>query len=250
MWPGSSLFLGRLDDASPHAHHALQVAVSISSTFVLETPDKTFESRSVVIAPDQIHRFRGADDHAILLLDTESTIARQIQAAMCKESEVTEFDFSLLRPSIEQIGASIEKPLDCDRMKALCQQMLSRLAGQSSQSFPLDARIEKALDFAKVQPELKAPVEAIAQAVGLSEGRLVHLFKEQVGIPIRRYLLWLRLVHASGNLFENVSLTTAAHNAGFADSAHFTRTFRKMFGVTPSELFKNSRFVQVIPCPE
>jgi len=128
--------------------------------------------------------------------------------------------------------------------------MLSRLAGQSSQSFPLDARIEKALDFAKVQPELKAPVEAIAQAVGLSEGRLVHLFKEQVGIPIRRYLLWLRLVHASGNLFENVSLTTAAHNAGFADSAHFTRTFRKMFGVTPSELFKNSRFVQVIPCPE
>jgi AraC-like DNA-binding protein len=146
-------------------------------------------------------------------------------------------------------SASIEEPLDCDRVKALWQQMLSALAGQSSKSLPLDPRILMALDFAKSQPELKAPLKVIADAVGLSEGRLVHLFTEQIGIPIRRYLLWLRINRAIRNLFENVSLTTAAHNAGFSDSAHFTRTFRRMFGVTPSELFKNSQFVQVIPCP-
>jgi AraC-like DNA-binding protein len=32
------------------------------------------------------------------------------------------------------------------------------------------------------------------------------------------------------------SLTDAAHEAGFADSAHLSRTFRRMFGVAPSSL--------------
>jgi AraC family transcriptional regulator len=34
------------------------------------------------------------------------------------------------------------------------------------------------------------------------------------------------------------SLTEAAHIAGFADSAHLSRTFRATFGVTPCLLFK------------
>lgn len=135
-------------------------------------------------------------------------------------------------------------------MKSIAQQIISRLTGSGATSVTIDPRIQAALDFMKQQPDRKAPLAVIAATVGLSEGRLGHLFGEQIGIPIRRYLLWLRLVQAIDLLFKNVSLTAAAHDAGFADSAHFTRTFRRMFGVTPSELFKNSRFVQVIPCPE
>ncbi len=251
LWTGSALFLGTLEDASSHAHHALQVAIGINGTFILETPEKAFECRSVVISPDQVHRFRGrGGEQAIILLDTESTVAQRIQAAVCRDGGVSEVDSTLLHTYIEQLRASIDKPSDCDRMKGLCRRMLSELAGESSKSLPRDPRIQMALDFMKCQSELKAPLRAVADAAGISEGRLIHLFKEQIGIPIRRYLLWLRILHAIGNLFGNVSLTTAAHNAGFADSAHFTRTFRRTFGITPSQLFKNSQFVQVITCPE
>lgn len=37
---------------------------------------------------------------------------------------------------------------------------------------------------------------------------------------------------------RGAGLTEAAHRAGFADSAHLSRTFRAMFGVAPSLLFK------------
>jgi len=65
---------------------------------------------------------------------------------------------------------------------------------------------------------------------------------------VQRYLLWQRLLIALASTARGVSLTEAAHGAGFADSAHMARTFREAFGLKPSEVFKNSRYVQVIPC--
>jgi AraC-like DNA-binding protein len=43
-------------------------------------------------------------------------------------------------------------------------------------------------------------------------------------------------LQALERLGRGVSLTTAAHAAGFADSAHFSRTFRAMLGIAPSAL--------------
>jgi len=44
-----------------------------------------------------------------------------------------------------------------------------------------------------------------------------------------------------------LSITEAAHAAGFADGAHFSRTFRRMMGFTPSDASLVSRFVQDVP---
>lgn len=64
----------------------------------------------------------------------------------------------------------------------------------------------------------------------------MHLFKEQVGIPIRRYILWTRLQVSVQHVLQGETLTQAAHSAGFADSAHFSRTFSDMFGIRPSDV--------------
>jgi AraC family transcriptional regulator len=59
---------------------------------------------------------------------------------------------------------------------------------------------------------------------------------EHTGLPFRTYLLWLRLTKAVGVFAGGRSLTEAAHEAGFADSAHFSRTFRRMFGTQAAAL--------------
>jgi AraC-like DNA-binding protein len=53
---------------------------------------------------------------------------------------------------------------------------------------------------------------------------------------LRPYVLWRRFLKAWDQLVEGASVSTAAHAAGFADSAHFARTCRDTFGFPPSLL--------------
>jgi AraC-like DNA-binding protein len=82
---------------------------------------------------------------------------------------------------------------------------------------------------------------ALARAVHLSPSRMAHRFREATGVPVRRYVLWCRLRAAADAAMRGASLTDAAHFAGFADSAHLSRTFRAMLGIAPSLLFKPGR---------
>jgi AraC-like DNA-binding protein len=89
-------------------------------------------------------------------------------------------------------------------------------------------------------------VEALADSIHLSPTRLVHLFKEQTGVPIRRFRQWHRMKAVAALVAAGENLTDAALNAGFSDSAHFSRAFRNMFGMKPSFFFNRSADIQII----
>jgi len=72
----------------------------------------------------------------------------------------------------------------------------------------------------------------VASLLALSESRFLHLFSDELGISWRPYLLWRRMICAIQAMINQDSATNAAHLAGFSDSAHLSRTFRKNFGMT------------------
>ncbi|BDB29208.1 helix-turn-helix domain-containing protein (plasmid) [Cupriavidus sp. P-10] len=89
-----------------------------------------------------------------------------------------------------------------------------------------------------LESALEGPVHVAhaADAVGLSSSRFMHWFAEASGLSFRAYVRWLRLQRAVRTLSDGCTLTEAAHLAGFADSAHLTRTFVSTFGVRPAAL--------------
>jgi AraC-like DNA-binding protein len=98
-------------------------------------------------------------------------------------------------------------------------------------------RVKKLLGLLRtLPPDGDTSLEALAGAVGLSPGRLMHAFTESVGVPLRPYLQWLKLQRAAGAIVSGESLSAAAHAAGFADAAHMSRTFKKTLGTAPSAL--------------
>lgn len=76
-------------------------------------------------------------------------------------------------------------------------------------------------------------IAKVSEVALLSDSRLAHLFKEQIGISVHQYILWKKMEEAILLSQKGFSLTNCAHSLGFTDSSHFNRTFKKMFGTSP-----------------
>lgn len=93
-----------------------------------------------------------------------------------------------------------------------------------------------------------AGLDDLARRVHLSSSRLAHLFRQQTGIAIRRYVFWARLRRAVQYALDGANLTETAHAVGFSDSAHLSNSFRQMFGLAPSLLFDRRIDLDVHRC--
>lgn len=248
-WHGQTLFFGYLPNIEEHAHHALQIEIGLYKSFVIHHGQEKLACRFALIPPDVPHRIDDCNGmQSIIYLEPESNLGQILKKRIYKPGKVLGLGFKIIKPFIEELKTFNEKIHECREAKALTCKILKLLSGEDLPHRELDIRIERVIEICKLAPDKKIPVKVLAEKVGLSEGRLIHLFKDQVGVPIRRYLLWARLSDALMHLSKGGSLTEAAHQAGFADSAHLSRTYRKMYGNSLFDLTRKSQFVQAIPC--
>ena len=243
------MYIGMFPNNAEHRHHVLQIQIGINRSFRLHADGASSEYNAVIIAPNVPHR---VDDHnewqMMLHIDPESLSARQLLTAYLGGRRFEEIEFSAVKSLLPEISTYIHKIHPCKDAKKLFDDIISALLDSPMVSTPIDHRIKAAVKILRRIPEKKISTKEIAEAVCLSESRFIHLFKYQMGIPFRRYLLWLRLRDAVEQIFEGMSFTNAAHHAGFSDSAHLSRTFKQMSGMTLSDYLKNSQFIQAISC--
>jgi len=116
--------------------------------------------------------------------------------------------------------------------------MLGILPKQQSEAPVIDPRLQQAVLLIKQDPLSNQSNQWLAEQVGMSESQLQRLFRQVLGVPVRRYRLWHRLFVTAGMMATGTNLTDAALASGFADSSHFSRTFRSMLGMTPSFVFQ------------
>ena len=100
----------------------------------------------------------------------------------------------------------------------------------------LDERAQRLMKTLWDKP--RCSLAELAQVLSLSYHRTSHVFVEAVGIPVRTYQLWQKLYRASAPLLAGMSLTDAAHIAGFSDSAHYSRAFQTAYGRCLTEMFR------------
>jgi AraC-like DNA-binding protein len=98
---------------------------------------------------------------------------------------------------------------------------------------PGDYRIDtmKSLLAADLATPLR--VADLAQAVGLSPFHATRLFTKATGLPPHAWRTQLRLQRSLAPLRAGASVADVAAATGFTDQSHFTRHFRRMFGVPP-----------------
>ena len=219
-----------LGSADYHAHHAIQITVALEGALTLSTREVSLSAPALAVAADTLHRIDGFGLFAFVFVEPESRAGRGLANALFGGAGLVEVAEPGVMELLAPLRATFEAALTKEQLIAVGRSAVHALAPATEAPSP-DPRIQRIIDHAAANLDQPLSLTAAAQGVYLSPSRLRHLFVEQTGVAFKTYLLWLRLVRAVQIYSEEkASLTEAAHAAGFADSAHFSRVFKRTFG--------------------
>lgn len=249
LWDGGWVAVGRgREVVPPHAHHALQVSLALDGRIAFREPDAEWiECDGAIIRPNVAHSFDPRGMRVLMFfLDPECREGRWLRNSLRAPIHTVPaerferfrqplLEFPERRPSAEETARLLN-----DLAHALCEgpPPLRRM----------DERIGRVLAWIRARDVRSVALEEAAREVFLSPSRFAHLFTAEVGLPFRRYLLWRKLTRAMRAFGRGGTLTDAAYEAGFSDSAHLTRTFYQMFGIPPTVMLGRAEFYE-IPAP-
>jgi AraC-like DNA-binding protein len=170
---------------------------------------------------------------AVLYVDPQSGVAASLHQWLGDE-DIRALPESLIRGCQARLrGFLAGTELGLAQAAVLCAELIGCFA-QEAPKPRVDRRVRRAMERIEAQLDDPPGPKTLAAELGLSSSRLRHLFTEQVGLPMSRYMLWMRLRAALVKALEGTSMAEAAQAAGFSDAAHFTRTCRQMFGLPPT----------------
>jgi len=240
FWRGGSLWIGRAGEPTgAHSHHAVQIALPFPHGRVqFQVPSGGWTSYSAaLITAHQPHAFEARGQLvAQIFVEPESREGRQFQRRYRNEA-IAALPSEALEQQIVELAIGYERRADDAALIALARAAIARLSGTIPGPIGLpDPRIARAVELIRERLNDTIPLSAMARAVHLSPDRFRHLFMKETGVSFRAYLLWQRLERSLAAYVEGETLTAAAHAGGFADSAHLSRTLRRMFGITPASV--------------
>lgn len=223
---GAILFVGPGGAADRHAHHTVQLVWALDGELTV-TLDAPVRRRAALIPGGVPHAFDATGGWvAILLVEPQGArgAALDARARAARGGEL--------------VGALGAVPFPADGLGAAeaagwCDAVLAAL-GADAQASPLSVISRRAIAYVEETIDDRPQLAEAARRAGVSPTRLTHVFTREVGIPFRRFVLWTRIKQAVASTQAGHDLTQAAIEAGFSDSAHLSRTFRAMFGLSPS----------------
>jgi AraC-like DNA-binding protein len=235
IWPGRSLYFGPSVQLDAHAYATVALHVGIYRSFRIKIANSAWQSCRCAIVPAGIKHeldFKGGI-HGKLFIERDSSDFLYFKRRFtCLEQSLSVFQDDEL---VNQLRWIYE--LDPDKvMIESCLDGLLRCDG--TLNLVVDPRVQSAIDLICDEPDRNFSQEYLADRASLSPSRFLHLFKQHTDVPYRRFRAWKRLLLALENLNATDNMTIAALNAGFADSTHFSHSFRDTFGVNPAYVFR------------
>ncbi len=242
MWltRGRVLYAGLVGRLSVRRLGGLTIYLSREAPIRMSLADGPWESGHLFVVPPYMpHRITSDDRHVIdFVVEPERLEPRTLPEVI--RGRVGRVDGMTFVTQVRQTVAWLERhastlPIDDAAFDHLF------FGGELPGRPTLDPRIVRVLDDIAADPCTSISAETYARRECLSFSRFVHLFKDEVGVPLRTFRTWKRARGLLRHVTQEANLADIAQHAGYPDSAHFSRSVRQVFGMTPSAMFAGSR---------
>ncbi|ANN15505.1 AraC family transcriptional regulator [Amycolatopsis orientalis] len=237
--PGMLIYAGEIASAHRHRHAAVQIVATRDVVELRDASGDRARGGSMVIPAGAEHEMVGGSAGLLVFVDPAGVTGHALTARVRRTG--------LPVDSAAAWAAAGLAPPDVELSSLEPAQWADRLLGEVGGDIPprsVHPALRQAMALLPSMLDGEAGLARLSAAVGLSASRLGHLFGEELGLPFRAYVRWARLQRAIDHARAGGTLTSAAHAAGFADSAHLTRVSHEMFGLAPSHLVGTVRWCE------
>ena len=128
------------------------------------------------------------------------------------------------------------------KASSLMAEVLVECARQAESAVSATGRetVEQILSYLHENYTFSTTNQDVAERFGFHPNYISSLLKEYTGMPLHRYLTHLRLLQAAKLLDErSLSISEVAEKCGFRDIYYFSKYFKKIMGISPTEYRKN-----------
>lgn len=234
-------FIGNQVNATEHAHCVLQIFLSLNEPLEVTVNGEQINGKCILVNKNARHIFSCNNQIRLsILIEPSSNFANELIQKI--DSDYLIFDNDIDR--LQQKAAALIDTNDRQRYIEFIQDFAEYL-GVKRNSGILDERIISFLEILQNCDCYDHTIENFAKSVCLSSSRLSHLFREQIGAPLKSYILFHQLEKAFTALLNGANITDAAMLAGFASPSHFAATVKKWMGMPVSASIKDSEFLKV-----
>ena len=218
----------------PHSHLAVHFIAGLDGPVHCVVSGDSFDADAVFIASDVVHTaYAEKGDMLVFLFDTAGSIAEEAQK-----------QYLCGRPYFCGDKETVEKLREIwkNNPPAQADSLITQLLGLDTVGNTLrDERISQVLEYLRSLDEVPEDITAqLCAKVCLSPSRLSHLFKENVGISLHRYLAMDKMRKGYIHFQKYGNITEASMRAGFDSPSHFAATCKRMFGISFSEFVKGN----------
>ena len=229
------IFWGPQFKCSRHSHHSIQLILSLDRSLRIRggAEQEWISCGAVLVRADAPHEVEGGGVPSLFVfVDPESDLGTTLSEKIT--ASIQPIDATTVQLWRNALGDPAT--LTADRVKVWIRAQL--LSDRHMPRLHPKVRLVLKVLRNELSSNRTFSLKRLADIAGLSPSRFMHVFTESVGVPVRPYILWLRLQWAFNELVNGATVTETAHRSGFADAAHLTRSFRRMMGMTPGGLVK------------
>ncbi len=233
------LFAGIFQHNALHRHYAIQISIATNKCIIIsdgKNNEQYYES--CIIRNNEPHRLACNEPHITLLINPTSPAGHYLNQ-LFSNLHIASFSHPIAHDIKNRLNNFISGSISFETLAGIIKNLLEQADCLCMEENHFgDMRIKKAILYLESHYERVIPLAEAADQVHLSPTRFLHLFKQTTGITYRRFLLWNKLSKSFHYLKEH-GVTLTAHEFGFTDGAHYSRTFKENFGFSPAFVLKS-----------
>lgn len=235
-----------------HSHETFSIGAITGgcSTYWNQGHEETVIPGSVVVMnPGEVHACNPVDDrpwsYDMLYLDAAWLAGLQHELDAPAPRDFTMFATrSSAQPALHHgLTALCDTLFDPDATRlareteatAFGLEMQRRLAPRARMADGDPRSLRRAADFIDAHCTQAIGLDDICRAAGLSRSYLVRRFKAHFGLTPHAFLIDRRIRLGRDELRRGRAIAEVAMDCGFADQAHFQRTFKRLLAATPGQ---------------